>query len=219
MSHELRTPLNAILGFGQILEMKPEGLDEIQQSNVQEILVAGRHLLNLINDVLDMARIESGRIEVSMEAVHVDDVLQQSLALEQALVKARQIEIIDNISDKGYVVQADFTRLKQVLVNLLSNAVKYNGEHGRITLGGRLIDKQRLRICVTDTGKGLTEEEISKLFTSFERLDAANNVEGTGIGLVITQHLTKLMGGTIGVESLPGKGSTFWVEFALSNEL
>jgi len=219
MSHELRTPMNAILGFGQILEMKSEGLDEIQRSNVQEILVAGRHLLNLINDVLDMARIESGRMEVTMEAVHVDEVLQQSLALEQSLAKASQIEIIDNISNKGYVVQADFTRLKQVLVNLLSNAVKYNSEHGRITLDSQVIDKQRLRICVMDTGKGLTEEEITKLFTSFERLDAANNVEGTGIGLVITQHLTKLMGGNIGVESTPGKGSTFWVELALTSDV
>ena len=132
--------------------------------------------------------------------------------------KERQLKVIDQISCKGYSVIADYTRLKQVVLNLLSNAVKYNHEQGCITLSCDVSEKQRLRINVTDTGDGLTEQEITKLFTSFERLNAVNNVEGTGIGLVITKHLIELMGGAIGVESTPGQGATFWVEVALFSE-
>lgn len=123
--------------------------------------------------------------------------------------------IINHLSEKGYRVQADFFRLKQVLLNLLSNAVKYNSEQGRITIDAETIDKKRLRISVADTGGGLTEDEITKLFTTFERLNTKNNVEGVGIGLVIAQRLTKLMGGSIGVESSPGEGCRFWVELEL----
>lgn len=217
MSHELRTPMNAILGFGQLLEMDSEGLNDSQRENVKEILDAGQHLLKLINDVLDLTRIESGKMEVSMENVHFDDVLQQCLALIKPQAEFRHLELIDNISGNDYAVQADFTRLKQVLLNLLSNAVKYNHENGRITLDSEIIDRQRLHISVTDTGTGLREEDIDKLFTPFERLDAVNNVEGAGIGLVITKHLVELMGGTIGVESTPGEGCTFWVELGLTN--
>lgn len=215
MSHELRTPLNAILGFAQMLELDAKGFNKTQRGNVVEILDAGRHLLSLINEVLDLARIESGKLEISMENVHIDDVLQQSIALIDPQTKMRRLNITDNISNKGYTVQADFTRLKQVMVNLLSNAVKYNQDHGQITLDAKIIQKQRLRIFVMDNGQGLTEEEITRLFTSFERLDTTNNVEGTGIGLVITKHLVELMGGTVGVESTPGKGSIFWVELTL----
>lgn len=218
MSHELRTPLNAVLGFGQLLDLDAEGLNATQRGNVKEILVAGRHLLNLINEVLDLAKIESGKMEITMEDVPVDDPLQQCITLIQSQAEARQVELIDHISGKGYTVQADFTRLKQALLNLLSNAVKYNHDHGRITLDCETIGKQVLRIRVTDTGRGLTKEDRNKLFTPFERIDAANNVEGTGIGLVITKHLLELMGGTIGVESTPGEGSTFWIELALSSD-
>jgi len=215
MSHELRTPLNAILGFGQMLKLGGQGLNEIQQGNVQEILDAGYYLLNLINEVLDLARIESGKLEVSMEAVIVDDVLQQCFALIGPQVEANQIELIDNVCGKGYAVQADYTRFKQVLLNLLSNAVKYNCEQGRITLDSEIIDSRVLRICITDTGTGLSEKEKLQLFLPFERLNVDDNVEGTGIGLVITKHLIELMGGSIGVESTAGEGSTFWVEIAL----
>lgn len=218
MSHELRTPMNAILGFGQILELDSEGLNEIQKSNVREILDAGDHLLHLINEVLDLAKIESGKQEIHMEAVPVDDILKQCVSLISSQAKARQVELIDHISNKGHTVLADSTRLKQVLLNLLSNAVKYNCEHGRITLNSEIVDKNRLRISVDDTGEGLTEDEIAQIFIPFERLNAKYNVEGTGIGLVITKYLVELMSGTIGVKSVLGKGSSFWIELKLSRE-
>lgn len=219
MSHELRTPMNAILGFGQILQLDAEELSESQRNDVKEILDAGHHLLNLINEVLDLAKIESGKLEISMEEVHIDDLLQQCLPLIKPQAKAHQVELTNNINKKGYVVQADFTRLKQVLVNLLSNAVKYNRKQGHITLDSKIVNKQRLQICVTDSGFGLTGEDISKLFTPFERLNAKTNVEGTGIGLVITKNLIEHMGGSIFVESTPGEGSSFCVELNLVQPL
>jgi len=218
MSHELRTPMNAILGFGQILEMNNEGFNEIQNANVREILDAGYHLLHLINEVLDLAKIESGKLHISIEDVPVDDVMQQCISLIQPQADASKIELIDNVSGQGHHVQADHTRLKQIIVNLLSNAVKYNCDNGCTTLDSEIIDNQRLRIHVTDTGQGLTEEEISTLFIPFERLNAVNNIEGTGIGLVITKHLIEAMGGVIGVNSTPGEGCSFWIEIALFNE-
>ncbi len=217
MSHELRTPLNAILGFAQMLNLDAEEFDDTQQSNVKEILDAGHHLLKLINELLDLTNIESGHIEISMEEVQIDDVLQHSISLIKAQADSRHIKLIDNISGKGYTLNADNTRLKQVLLNLMSNAVKYNQDHGHITLEAKIINKNRLNISIIDTGKGLNQEEITKLFTSFERLDTINNVEGTGIGLVITKHLVELMGGTINVESTPGQGCEFCVEFEMAN--
>ena len=219
MSHELRTPMNAILGFGQILERDADELSKSHRDHVKEILNAGRHLMNLIDEVLDLARIESGRLEVSMEAVYLDDLLQQIILLINPLSEVRQLEIINHISGKGYIVKADFIRLKQVLLNLLSNAVKYNSEQGHIMLDATIIDSQYLRIGVTDSGEGLSKDEISKLFTSFERLNAKSNIEGTGIGLVISKHLIELMDGTMGVESGPGKGSCFWVELELVHDV
>jgi PAS domain S-box-containing protein len=217
MSHELRTPLNAILGFGQLLEMDNKGLNETQKDYVSETLYAGRHLLELVDEVLDLTRIEAGKMKVSMDETEVGDILQQSISLVTPQAEERKIELIDHISKMGYSVYADATRLKQILLNFLSNAVKYNREQGCITLDSKIIDKQRLRLCVTDTGVGLTEEEIAKLFTPFERLSAESNVQGTGIGLVITKFLVEIMGGAIGVDSTKGEGSTFWVELALSN--
>lgn len=216
MSHELRTPMNAILGFGQLLEFDSDELDENQQSHVREIMGAGDHLLSLINEVLDLTEIESGSLEVSMQTVDLDDAVNQSLSLIKPLAEARDVKQINNISGQGFKLLADFTRLKQVLLNLLSNAVKYNSDKGVITLDAKVIDEQRLRISITDTGEGLTKEEIDKLFTSFERLNPKFNVEGTGIGLVITKSLVELMSGSIGVESTKGSGTTFWVELALA---
>jgi len=217
MSHELRTPMNAILGFGQLLELDVDTLNESQQSNVKEILDAGKHLLTLINEVLDLAKIESGNLEVSIEGIQLENVIQQCLHLIKPQAEARHIEVVNNISEKDYTVQADITRLKQVLLNILSNAIKYNSDNGKIILEVSLTNSQCLRLCITDTGKGLNDEEISKLFLSFERLDAVDNVEGTGIGLVITKHLIELMNGTIGVESTKGTGSTFWIELPMSS--
>lgn len=218
MSHELRTPMNAIIGFSQLLEIDSDKLNEFQQSNVKQILQAGDHLLQLINQVLDLAAIEAGKLEATFDEISLDDVVKQCTSLMQPLVDARQLKQIDNISGKGLIVQADFIRLKQVLLNLLSNAVKYNTNNGTITLNAEVVAKQRLRISITDTGEGLTEEEITKLFNSFERLNTQFNVEGVGIGLVIAKKLIELMKGTIGVTSKPGEGSTFWVELGLVNE-
>lgn len=218
MSHELRTPLNAILGFGQLLEIDKDRLEHEQQMYVDEILTAGSHLLSLINDVLDLSKIESGNLNVSIEKVVIDDVLKESLSLVRAIAQDRNITIIDKLSGSGYNVNADFSRLKQVVINLLSNAVKYNRADGSITISGELIANKHLRISVTDTGQGLTQQEISKLFKPFVRLQKEDNVEGTGIGLVISKNLTHLMGGSLGVKSTPNVGSTFWIELSLSKQ-
>ena len=217
MSHELRTPMNAILGFGQILQMELDKLDESQQASVQEIMKAGEHLLNLLDEVLDLTEIDAGQLVVTIEEIKLDEVVKQCISTMQPLLDTHQLKLNDYLSDKGYVLHADSDRLKQVLLTLLSNAVKYNSENGTITIEGEVIEEQRLRISITDTGEGLTETEITKLFTSFERLNTQFNVEGVGIGLVIAKSLVELMGGSIGVESTPGEGSTFWVEIALAN--
>lgn len=216
MSHELRTPLNAILGFGQLFEMDLDELSQKQKGNITEILDAGSHLLSLVNDVLDLSTIESGKLEITMEAVPVDAVLKECIALINIQAKERQLNIVDHVSSMGHIVYADFTRLKQVLLNLLSNAVKYNSNSGSITLSSKVINNHFLRICIADTGNGLSKNSLSKLFTPFERLDV-NGVDGVGIGLVISKYLTEMMGGSIGVDSEQGKGSVFWIEIELFN--
>lgn len=215
MSHELRTPMNAILGFGQMLELDADDFNDTQRENIQEILNAGKHLLILINDVLDLSIIESGNLDISMEPVYISDVLQQCIILVTPQSKMLNIKIFDNVSSKGYVVEADFTRIKQVLINLLSNAVKYNRKNGTVKIESEIIDNKLLRLKIIDSGIGLTEKEVSKLFTPFERFKNINNVEGAGIGLVITKNLIEAMGGAIGVESKEGKGSAFWLEIKL----
>lgn len=212
MSHELRTPLNAILGFGQLLEI--DAKDEDTKLNIGEITSAGYHLLNLINDILDLASIESGKLPVSIEDVFLKDVFMESISLIMPLAEKRDIRVINPSSQCTEChVRADYMRLKQVLLNLLSNAVKYNRDGGSITISGESYPDNKMRITVTDTGMGLSESQLAQLFQEFNRVGAEQtDIEGTGIGLVITKRLVELMGGNIGVESQQGKGTSFWIE-------
>lgn len=225
MSHELRTPMNAIIGFSQLLMTDNDPpLSTVQNENVTEIAVAGRHLLSLINEVLDLSKIEAGQINLSIESVNIGDVVTESLQLIEPLAQKRGITIsinnasknvsLDELSNQYNSVMADEIRLKQAIINLLSNAVKYNIEHGQIEISCCLEKNGMLRLSVTDTGIGLSKEQQAQLFTAFNRLGAEQTeTEGAGIGLVITRQVVELMGGNIGVESEPGKGSCFWIEF------
>ena len=218
MSHELRTPMNAILGFSQILEADTsQPLSEDQTESVHEIISAGEHLLKLINDVLDLARIEAGKISVSLEPVSVKDVLTECVTLIKPLAEEKEITIDEyNSCNNNYYVLADRTRFKQVLLNLLSNAVKYNKEKGSIKIscesaGGIL------KLCIADEGAGLTTHEQEHLFIPFERLSAdATGIEGSGIGLALSKRLMNCMNGDIGIDSEGGKGSKFCVTLPMS---
>ncbi len=216
MSHELRTPLNAILGFSQLLEM--DSLSPDQHDNVEQVLKGGRYLLNLINDVLDIARIEAGRLAISLEPVPVKEVVQESLALILPIAADRGVLLEEKpggIPDR--FVHADRQRLKQILLNLLSNAVKYNNNKGgRVIVSSEEIPGGRLRLNVSDNGPGIPAEKLKRAFTSFERLGAEQTgVEGTGLGLALSRRLADAMGGSLGVDSTVGRGSTFWIELPL----
>jgi signal transduction histidine kinase/ActR/RegA family two-component response regulator len=212
MSHELRTPLNAVLGFAQVLDL--DDLNDDQQEAVDQILRGGKHLLELINEVLDISRIESGDLALSPESVLVSDVVSETVSLIRPLAEQRSIQLQgDPAACMEQHVFADRQRLKQILLNLLSNAVKYNRLHGSVTILCEDLEGARLRIKVADTGPGIRAEQIGQLFVPFERLGAERtDIEGTGIGLALSQRLAEAMGGTIDVESVPGQGSTFWVE-------
>jgi signal transduction histidine kinase/CheY-like chemotaxis protein len=213
MSHELRTPMNAIMGFAQLLESDQETpLTPDQADNVREILHAGQHLLELINEVLDLARIEAGRIELSLEPVEVLSLIGECMALLQPLTFGRQIELKLDVDDTC-TVQADRLRLRQILLNLLSNAVKYNREKGSVWISCRPAAEDKVRIAVHDSGRGIAAEALPRLFKPFERIESAyDGIEGAGIGLALSKRLVEAMDGTIGVESVAGEGSTFWVE-------
>ena len=211
MSHELRTPLNAVLGFAQLLDADTaDPLSPAQRTRVQELQRGGRHLLSLINDVLDLARIEAGRLSLQLAAVDVDVVAQDCLRLVASTASERQVSLHLQGGAAGKVL-ADPTRLKQVLLNLLSNAIKYNRLGGQVQLGWQRQGGQ-LRIEVRDTGPGLSPEQQERLFLPFERLDAdQTTVEGAGIGLALSKWLLELMHGQIGVDSISGVGSVFWL--------
>ncbi|HEY9227224.1 MAG TPA: PAS domain S-box protein, partial [Gemmatimonadaceae bacterium] len=211
MSHELRTPLNAILGFGQLMEL--EATSAIQRENADHVLKAGRHLLSLINEVLDITGIEAGRLRLSAEPVRVADAVREVFDLIGPLATARSIELgIEPTVGERYV-QADRQRLKQILLNLIANAVKYNREGGRAIVGCVDGPADSLRIVVADTGAGIHADKIGRLFTPFDRLGAEQQgVEGTGLGLALSKRLAEAMKGTIGVESQVGTGSEFWLE-------
>ncbi|WP_075796416.1 ATP-binding protein [Massilia putida] len=218
MSHELRTPLNAILGFAQILASKDMPTTPEQKLEFSgHILKSGRHLLTLINEILDLAKVEAGALSLSMEPVLLAEVLDECRSMIAPLAATRGVRVLFPEAPAARV-QADRTRLKQVLLNLLSNAVKYNREGGAVVVDCTHPAPQRLRLSVQDTGMGLSPEQVAGLFQPFNRLGQEGGTqEGTGIGLVVTRRLVELMGGEIGVTSSPGAGSVFWIELACTD--
>jgi len=226
MSHELRTPLNAILGFGQLLKMElqsPSGGDQISyEEQVDHILDGGHHLLQLISEILELSHIESGTMVLNNEDVSLAGILKDCQSLMSVIASENAIDIvvagdaIDTLS-----AHVDYSRFKQVLINLIANAIKYNRPNGSVTISVEQTTKKMVRVAITDTGYGIPDHDIDKIFKPFSRLGAATGtIEGTGIGLVVCKDLTELMRGTIGVDSEEGKGSTFWVEVpvAASND-
>ena len=213
MSHDLRTPLNAILGFAQILEIDEPGADRAEP--VRQILSGGQYLLGLINEVLDITRIESGQLSLSPEPVLVRDVVQRSVELVKPLAAQRGIDLIVEPFSSEDVVTADRQRLGQVLLNLLSNALKYNAVNGRVIISTERPSPGRYRIAIRDTGAGIPASKLALLFRPFERLGAEESgIEGTGLGLALSRALAEAMRGSIGVDSVVDQGSTFWVELA-----
>ena len=214
MSHELRTPLNAILGFSQLLELST--LNAEDSDAVEHILKAGRHLLALINDVLDLARIEAGRLTISAEPVEAAELVQDAITLMAPLAGSRSIRLTSTIDSPVSYVMTDRQRCRQVLLNLLSNAVKYNHDGGEVEVR-TLRNTEVLRISVRDTGPGIDPTRHEELFEPFERLGAeSSGVEGTGLGLSLSKQLMHRLGGAIGVDSVPGEGSTFWIDLPLT---
>jgi PAS domain S-box-containing protein len=212
ISHELRTPLNAILGFGQLLEKQDP--TDTQRMRLRHILSAGRHLLELINEVLDISRIETGRMQLSLEPVCAADVLTEAIDLIRPLATERSIELsaAADLEKRAHVL-ADRQRLKQVMLNLLTNAVKYNQPGGSVVVSCGSAGENKVRLIVSDTGPGIPADKLPRLFTPFDRLGAEQSeVQGTGLGLALCQRLVQEMGSSIGVESTVGRGSIFWLE-------
>jgi signal transduction histidine kinase len=219
MSHELRTPLNAILGFAQLIEGGVPPPTVPQKRSLDQILKAGWYLLDLINEILDLAQIESGKLSLSIEPIALAEVLRESQAMIEPQAQKRGIRVTFPRFDIPYRIQADRTRLKQILINLLSNAVKYNKAGGTVSVDCMTSGEERVRISVADTGEGLTATQLGQLFQPFNRLGQEGRVgEGTGIGLVVCKRLVELMGGLIGVRSKVGAGSVFWIDLNLTAE-
>ncbi len=218
MSHELRTPLNAILGFAQMLEIGQPPPTPQQKRDVDQILKAGWYLLELINEILDLSTIESGKVMLSREPVALADLLLECRAMIEPQAQNRSVSLHFPRLERGSFVSADRTRFKQVLLNLLINAIKYNRPNGSVVVECALTSPDSMRIGVRDTGAGMAPEQMAHLFQPFNRLGKETGVEeGTGIGLVVTKRLVELMGGNIGVESTVDVGSLFWVEMHVSN--
>jgi PAS domain S-box-containing protein len=217
MSHELRSPLNAILGFAQLMESDSPLPTPEQKASIDQILKAGWYLLELINEILDLALIESGRLSLLLEPMSLVDVMLECQAMIEPQAHKNGIKMSFPLFECPYFIQADRTRVKQVLINLLSNAIKYNRELGTVEVKCSMSNEERVRISVHDSGEGLTQDKLAQLFQPFNRLGQETNSEpGTGIGLVMSKRLVELMGGEIGVESSVGTGSVFWFELNLA---
>jgi len=219
MSHELRTPLGAILGFAQLVESGTPAPTPSQKRSVDQILKAGWYLLELINEILDLALIESGRMSLSLEPTSLAEVMLECAAMIEPQAQKRAIAVTFPPAGVPYVVKADRTRVKQVLINLLSNAIKYNRVGGTVTVDCAVTPSGRIRLSVKDDGGGLAPEQQAQLFEPFNRLgQETSEEEGTGIGLVVSKRLVELMGGRIGVESVVGKGCVFWFDLDRASE-
>ena len=216
MSHELRTPLNAVLGFAQLMASDTPPPSASHQRSLDQILNVGWYLLRLINEILDLSMIESGRVAMSREAMALTEVLRDCRAMITPQAQKRHITLTFPSLAQPFYVHADLTRVKQVVINLLSNAIKYNRTGGSVLVECQQ-HGERVRLSVRDTGNGLSAEQLQQLFQPFNRLgQEAGTEEGTGIGLVVTKQLVELMGGTLGVESEVGVGTMFWIELAAS---
>ena len=219
MSHELRSPLNAILGFAQLMDTSTPTPSPAQKSSIKQILQAGWYLLELINEVLDLALIESGKLSISPEPISLNEVLSVCEAMIQPLADKNSIRIMFIPPDHDYFVCADRTRFKQVIINLLSNAIKYNRVGGSVEISAKTVSQNRIRISVQDTGYGLSADKLSQLFQPFNRLgQEAGLEEGTGIGLVVSKRLVELMDGDIGAQSTEDVGSIFWIELIQTDD-
>ena len=217
MSHELRTPLNAILGFAQLMESAEPAPSAYQTKCLRQVLQGGWYLLDLINEILDLSAIESGKLPLSKESVSLSELLSTCRNMMEAEAQQRKIQMVFPSFDQPIYVRADHTRLKQILINLLSNALKYNREHGTVTVSCVEHASEKVRILVKDTGEGLPPEKVAQLFTPFNRLGReSSDIVGTGIGLVMSKRLAELMDGIMGAESVVGEGSVFWCELPLA---
>jgi signal transduction histidine kinase len=209
MSHELRTPLNAIIGFSEVLNEQMFGeLNERQLAYVNDVLGAGRHLLSLINDVLDLAKIEAGRLDLELSQVALPDILRSAVSMHSERADRAGIALNLSTEPEEITITADELRVRQVVFNLLSNAVKFTPSGGRIDISA-LANNGQVEIAVADTGPGISAEDIESIFEEFEQTTAGKQAEGTGLGLPLSRKLVELHGGRLWVESAPGKGSTF----------
>jgi len=219
MSHELRTPLNAIIGFSEVLQEQMFGeLNERQIAYVNDVLEAGRHLLSLINDVLDLAKIEAGRLDLELSQVAIPDVLRGAISMHSERASRADLELNLTTEPEQITIPADERRLRQIVFNLLSNAVKFTPAGGRIDVSACL-EGGEVAIAVTDTGPGIAPEDLETIFEEFEQTSAGKQVEGTGLGLPLSRKLAELHGGRLWAESTPGKGSIFRLILPIAQEV